>query len=214
MKHKLRIAAWAAALAATPGCATMALDPAHTPRDRTSDGAPSGAHAALHSSVDAFAALAVETGVPAPAPMSAVLGSGLENLIHGRARGETASKDTPADQYLAQKAGLTGSGAALVEDITRLRGGLRAVNTAAAGLAQAEGGARVTKASVREMERALGVAQHCLGVLRDAAARADLSDAAGVHVARALTGFEGELEASSKLADVLEALQNNGFLLG
>ncbi len=213
MKQKLRIAAWAAAMMAAPGCTSVAFEAADNQHTRASGGPMTVEQAALRDAAQRFDAALTETGVPAPRPLAEVIGAGLTGLIHGD-KAQRAAEPDPVEVYLASGTGDTGPAAALVEDLSRLRAALRAVNVAAKDLAQANDGAMVTKADVREMERVLAHAQHSRRVCLVAVERADVAQPGRGHVQSALDAYGAELAASSKLADVLEALQNNRLLLG
>lgn len=213
MTQKLRIAAWAAAMIAAPGCSSIAFDATQSEHAHAASRPVTAEQAALRDAAQAFDVALAETGVPAPRPLTEVLGAGLSGLIHGRAAETDAAAD-PADRYLASRTGETGPAASLVADVARLRDALATVNRAAKDLAQAQDGGAVTKADVREMERVLAHAQHSRRVCRAALEQARVAEQGRGHVDRALAAYEAELAASSKLADVLEALQNNRLLLG
>lgn len=206
MNRKLRLAAWAAAIVATPACATMSFEPAEVQAKRAANADLSLEQQSLRAAVDTLEASMARCGVPEPRSFTAMLQTGLRDLVHGRDRADREELTEPALAYLSAKVDASADVTVFVDDIDTTRAALHEVNIAAADLARATRGEGLTIADVREVERAVSEGQRALRVFRGAADAAELDDASRTNVDSALDGLETVLASSSKVADAIGAL--------
>ncbi len=209
MRKRLKMAAWVAAVAATPACATMSFEPAELQAKRTAAEDLNVEQHSLRAAVDTLQGAIHGCGVPQAPDIMQVVQGGLKDFIFGFNRDDRETPQDPALVYLTSKIAAEADAAVLATDVDDVREALHGVNVAAADLARQTAGEGLTLADVREMELAVTEARRALRVFTDAADGVELDAEAHAIIRAALNDFERELDNAGKVADALGALHAN-----